>query len=1527
MWPFSACATTLNALPSNRFTRYDQPSSSTHTNSSSSILHESESNKDDFDGGGNVGDKFNNTIHLLDFLSKKLILNDANNNSMKLTFEETMANLDSLIAELDQDLRLQAQSGGSLAKLPRLDGANAENLEKYEALLELKEILDRQFREFSLNEEGLKAIDDAIVTENDYEVETPGESKSSSYLISNGKVTEDHLLSDEERLKIPLIGNPKADPSQLPLNEDALNLLVKDGSPGVAIYPMSEQKKVKENITALTGLDFDELIQNVSDSVGKVEFPIKVEEHHTQVTEEAGKRPYYKYTETIADVDPNHVNSRDPHVNIVSKRMEEGDLLSTEPKQKYRWSGPNPGITATGQVVSDPIRNFAPTLEQIAQSASGQNNDDVKVNVTTKTNIVNVFTFNIYVNNGTSGGQDYQLVKDQPFRSSIETTAEIDAPTPNSEPTKSFSLYQYDASGTSSDMAKEEKKAEEGAELEKWLKILLNHQAYGDGSNIVAEAVLKDSSLQQIPEPSNSLYRMVDEVPSPISSSTPPSIGMLGYKTDSNGELINPGLSTNGNSKIESKTDKTLMETLTGSPIPTIIAGIAAISPFFLAGGKKRRRRKRDVTSVEIPDQWLSYLLGTRYSGAPTTTPKPVSLEYQYEPPLAAKEIHHHHRPTTTTTNVPSTTTTTTTKKSTIFPSSTTSMSSTTTTDFSPTSKSEPTSRTLFVPLYSSTSERPPFPETSLTRTLVRKSEASPSVQISKVRNDDGGEDLEELNRKEPKLERRDPNAPDVSSLLKHWASLYSSAKGSQTTTSSTTRKPINYELYFPASKVTSTTPVTTLSTSESTTTPSLPTSTTTARTFSSSTAAASTENNAIDFNDSINELKDKWSLMTSFNTKLDTLSPFKKKAGYFANGNPVRIIDEAVSVSTSTSTEVNIVPVDAALEKEDDKFVPYYPTLTNSQKKQELPTKPSDGRIKSQNVDPGLWLTAKDILNNLGSKLITESNEEESVSGQKNNDMTNSPIVIIPVEDFNDNPPPVNVQALKPLVSRNPITFINMNNVRPAYKPSTANIEKLSEPPSKQYMESIWSKYNQRFKNQSKPEFVKKESLIKTASKNNIVQISHFPIETTTIGIRRPPWDGANDPNSGVGTIEELQVPPSINIQSGVINTDLTPEVLNQLRTKLGESDEDTDDGEESNDIDVEPIYVQAPLSSPNIDNYYALMSSSPTILNNIKESILGLKNFVENGEINDAIIDGGGIEEDDYAPLNSPKDYEYLSSTEKIEIEDLDLAGSVSSEDYAPLSKPDQDVPASYEVYDPLSSEDNSELLESLKLQLQNSPLTHALHKGQWVYESQYYTQEEPSPITPQKLVQKVTESTPIYGTKNAFHNGQLLEWIKNLEKDIEPTRRNPITIRTTTASTSDVTSTRSTTQSSSVTTLSTVTTSASSNANNKTVDTRLSLNVVQPLSSVTTASPVISSSTANDESPKTIGEIVASALAQSAAPLAGLSAATLAYGAAAMLPVWLPLALGRKRKRRKRRRAERLPTNYDAYSILSKLGSLDN
>ena len=244
---------------------------------------------------------------------------------------------------------------------------------------------------------------------------------------------------------------------------------------------------------------------------------------------------------------------------------------------------------------------------------------------------------------------------------------------------------------------------------------------------------------------------------------------------------------------------------------------------------------------------------------------------------------------------------------------------------------------------------------------------------------------------------------------------------------------------------------------------------------------------------------------------------------------------------------------------------------------------------------------------------------------------------------------------------------------------------------------------------------------------------------------------------------------------------------------------------------------------------------------------------------------------------------------------------------------------------------------MIESLKIQLQNSPLTHALKKGQWVYESseQHYTSTSTanknqqttssnlnnlyteqiddstripllSTSTLKYVNDDITKSTPILGTKNAFHNGQLLEWIKNLEKDIEPITKNSptniIPITTPTPSAGSSTSASTTT---------TKTTSTTTDTKNDTIiDNRIVLGILES-PSATTASPsssVISSESTdspNDKVPKTLGELVASALAQSAAPLAGLSAATIAYGAAAMLPVWLPLALGKKKKKRRKKK----------------------
>jgi len=66
---------------------------------------------------------------------------------------------------------------------------------------------------------------------------------------------------------------------------------------------------------------------------------------------------------------------------------------------------------------------------------------------------------------------------------------------------------------------------------------------------------------------------------------------------------------------------------------------------------------------------------------------------------------------------------------------------------------------------------------------------------------------------------------------------------------------------------------------------------------------------------------------------------------------------------------------------------------------------------------------------------------------------------------------------------------------------------------------------------------------------------------------------------------------------------------------------------------------------------------------------------------------------------------------------------------------------------------------------------------------------------------------------------------------------------------------------------------------------------------VSTTTTATTTTPETTTADNSP--VGVLIR-LISDAAAPLAGLSAATLAYSAAAMLPVWLPVALGGRGKR---------------------------
>merc|ERR1712107_597285 len=361
------------------------------------------------------------------------------------------------------------------------------------------------------------------------------------------------------------------------------------------------------------------------------------------------------------------------------------------------------------------------------------------------------------------------------------------------------------------------------------------------------------------------------------------------------------------------------------------------------------------------------------------------------------------------------------------------------------------------------------------------------------------------------------------------------------------------------------------------------------------------------------------------------------------------------------------------------------------------------------------------------------------------------------------------NGQALKPIVSQNPITFINMSGRPKRPQPSVASI-KVDKTPSKLFVESYFAKNNVTLLHKRK----------ETSTTAPPAKIVNFGLETSTIGLRKPAWEDDDQPNRGIGQVQELQIPVPVNIVSEVVHTDLTPEVVPVLMEKIGQESE----------------------------------------------------------------------ERPDYSPIYGPDSYESYES-----------------------------VP-------------NNELVDTLKMQLKHSPLTHAIDKGQWVYESSQSPKVKKKP-----------------------NKGQILEWIKNLANDIQPTRKIPVTVDTTTTA---ISTTPTTTPS---TTTFTTTTRATSTAalpvlRRVTARTTSTTTTLRTTTTTTTVAP----STVSQK--KSLGEFLATALAQSAAPLAGLSAATIAYGAAAMLPVWLPLALGKKRRKRRRRRQAHTMHAFSNLNSLHKL-----
>ena len=535
------------------------------------------------------------------------------------------------------------QPGKRLAPLTRsADGKLRDRYSSYfpeygeESPIDLKSVLSREFASYNFSAfqdpyAQYQMSDD--VNDNDSNDNLPqGSDISFDNVQSEEGKGNDILSNDEQRLALPLVGLLPAsnggglDPGKIQDGADTINIVlsptfgVEDDSTGdITIFPQSEMSRLRSNISDLTGLDVDRLVEEVSAVVGKIDAPLRVEEQHTQILRHEGLPPKFKYTETTAQVVPSD-DPLDPFIKVLSKKVEDGEI---------------------GGQFGELINSGNPASRKESMTSSMTASDDVRVNVTTKTNIVNIFTFNIIVSNST--GKNFSIDRVPPFKTNIETTATVDAG-PNQN---TISLYKYSA-GHDSSTKNKSAGSPQSPELEKWLKILLKHQVSGkrgEGS-LIQEAILKDASLLQLPMPSPSpseqrpsYYRKVDEKDSDsnrsqvVETTEKNEIGPLGFTvaptpTEATGTV-------NGLIKF--------VESMGVGAIPTIFAGAIATYPFWmplLAGGRRRKRRET-TTKVEIPENWLAYLLGTRFGqnakmSKRSTTARATTTMSTFELPLAA---------------------------------------------------------------------------------------------------------------------------------------------------------------------------------------------------------------------------------------------------------------------------------------------------------------------------------------------------------------------------------------------------------------------------------------------------------------------------------------------------------------------------------------------------------------------------------------------------------------------------------------------------------------------------------------------------------------------------------------------------------------------------------------------------------------------------------------------------------------------------------------------------------------------------
>ena len=230
-------------------------------------------------------------------------------------------------------------------------------------------------------------------------------------------------------LPLELISKLQQSPVDLPESE-TLNIILTPGGqhrnhPNIAILPTSDLAGISSNISQDIGVDIEAILSSLAGSASKIRNqPMIVEENHTQLIKQPGRPTKMKIKETMSEILGDSTN---PLINVLSNKEEENSFQDLE--------------TLIRQVTGEAVTQLPPNMPKGGLSFD----DQLKLNVSTKTNIVNIFAFNIYPSGNKMTGEDakYQIDDFSSVGTSIKTQANVLFQPPGEVPTHIESQYDY----------------------------------------------------------------------------------------------------------------------------------------------------------------------------------------------------------------------------------------------------------------------------------------------------------------------------------------------------------------------------------------------------------------------------------------------------------------------------------------------------------------------------------------------------------------------------------------------------------------------------------------------------------------------------------------------------------------------------------------------------------------------------------------------------------------------------------------------------------------------------------------------------------------------------------------------------------------------------------------------------------------------------------------------------------------------------------------------------------------------------